>query len=81
MAIAAKQILNLSELIHIHTPEETIASDLREWKKETKAGLRAIVQKDICENYESILRMRNPANPAKQFLVNLSSTLSISHLL
>jgi hypothetical protein len=51
-----------------------------DWIVETKQSLRALVRPDIFEEYESVLRSKDPEGGAKVFLPSLAKTLSVMHL-
>lgn len=51
-----------------------------DWIQLTRGGLRAIVTKEIFEEYEAILRKKEPRAEAAVFLDHLADSLALSHL-
>jgi hypothetical protein len=52
----------------------------RDWKTETKAGLKALVKDDLYREYEKCLRQRKAAIAARAFLTNLEASLKFSDI-
>lgn len=50
------------------------------WVEATRAGLRALVRKDICEDYEKILAREDPRAEARVFLETLLESLTLDDL-
>lgn len=62
-------------------PQRSLSGhEIRDWKTESKATLKAMLESEIVKDYEACLRMKQPEIAAKSFLNSLADTLGPSHL-